>query len=48
MQAVVIQQGLVGIIQGLAAAEAHLVGGGRGIVAAHHLGDAAQGLQGSP
>ena len=45
-QPVVFQQGLVGVIQGPAAVAAHLVGGGRGIVAANHLGDAAQGPQG--
>ena len=45
-QAVVVQQGLVGVIESTAAAAAHLVGGGGGIVAAHHLGHAAQGPQG--
>ena len=44
-QAVVIEEGLVGVIQGPAAAAAHLVSGGRGIVAAHHLRYAAQGPQ---
>ena len=42
----VIEEGPVGVVQGPAAAAAHLVIGGRGIVAAHHLGDSAQGPQG--
>ena len=44
-QAVVIEEGLVGVVQGPVAAAAHLVSGGRGIVTAHHLRDAAQGPQ---
>ena len=44
-QAVVIEEGLIGVVQGPAAAAAHLVSGGRGIVAAHHLRYAAQGPQ---
>ena len=45
-EAVVVQQGGVVVVKRSAAAAAHLVSGGRGIVAAHHLGDAAQGPEG--
>ncbi len=42
----VIEEGPVGVVQGPTAAAAHLVSGGRGIVAAHHLRHSAQGPQG--
>ena len=41
-----VQQGGVIVVQGAAAAAFHLVGGRRGIVAAHHLRYAAQGPEG--
>ena len=43
---IVVRQGPVGVTEGPAAAAAHLVGGGRGVVAAHHLGDPAESPQG--
>ena len=43
LETVVLQQGPVGVIQGPASAAALLMSCGGGIVAAHHLGHAAQG-----
>ena len=45
-EAVVVQQGLVIVIQSAAATATHLVSCGPGIVVAHHLEDAVQGPQG--
>ena len=43
LQTVVVQQGGVGVIEPSASAMGHLVGGGKSVVAADLLGDAAQG-----
>ena len=45
-EAVVVQQGGVIVVKSAAAAAAQFVGGSRGIVAAHHLWNAAQGPEG--
>ena len=45
-EAIVVQQGGVIVVKSAAAAAFHLVGGRRGIVAAHHLWNAAQGPEG--
>ena len=45
-EAVVVQQGGVIVVKSAAAAAAQFVGGRRGIVAAHHLGDTAQSPEG--
>ena len=44
-EAIVVQQGGVIVVKSPAAAAAQFVGGSRGIVAAHHLWNAAQGPQ---
>ena len=45
-EAIVVQQGGVIVVKSAAAAAAQFVGGSRGIVAAHHLWNAAQGPEG--